>query len=253
MLAAQRQQRILDMLLKSGAVSTARAARALAVSEETARRDFEKLASDGLLSRSHGGAIRLNDSHRDLPLDSRESANVEEKKGLARSALTLINAGDSVFFDASSTVFHLARLLPNMDLTVLTPALKVAIELARRPAIRVILTGGTVGHSSLSCQGDLAAASLERSHVKKAFFSCRGVDPNRGLSEANIEQADLKRNMMGLAGQTILLADHTKISVKSSWFFAKLSDIGIFVTDRRPGRAVIEALRKGGAKLMLSK
>jgi DeoR/GlpR family transcriptional regulator of sugar metabolism len=253
MLAAQRQQQILDMLLKSGAVSTARAARALAVSEETARCDFEKLESDGLLSRSHGGVVRLKDSHRDLPLDSRESANIAEKQALASSALTLVHAGDSVFFDASSTVFHLARLLPNMDLTVLTPALKVAVELARRPAIRVILTGGTVGHSSLSCQGDLAAASLERSHVKKAFFSCRGVDPNRGLSEANIEQADLKRKMMDLAGQTILLADHTKISVKSSWFFAKLPDIDIFVTDRRPRRAVMQALRKGGAKLLLSK
>ncbi len=253
MLAAQRQQRILDMLLKSGAVSTTRAARALDVSEETARRDFEKLESDGLLSRSHGGAVRLNDSHRDLPLDSRESTNIAEKKALARSALTLLQAGDSVFFDASSTVFHLARLLPNMDLTVLTPALKVAVELARRPAIRVILSGGTVGHSSLSCQGDLAAASLERCYVKTAFFSCRGVDANRGLSEANIEQADLKRKMMGLAGQTILLADHSKTGVKSSWFFAKLSDVDVFITDRKPGRAVIQALKAGGAKLMLSK
>jgi DeoR/GlpR family transcriptional regulator of sugar metabolism len=252
MLAAQRQQRILDMVLKSGAVSTARAARALAVSEETARRDFEKLEADGLLSRSHGGAVRLNDSHRDLPLDSRESANVEEKKALARSALALINAGDSLFFDASSTVFQIARLLPNMDLTVLTPALKVAIELARRPAIRVILSGGTVGHGSLSCQGDLAAASLDRCQVKKAFFSCRGVDPNRGLSEANLEQADLKRKMMDLAEQTILLADHSKIGVKSSWFFAKLSDVDLLIADRRPGNAVMRALKKGGAKLILS-
>jgi DeoR/GlpR family transcriptional regulator of sugar metabolism len=252
MLAAQRQQRILDMVLKSGAVSTARAARMLAISEETARRDFEKLESEGLLSRSHGGAVRLNDSHRDLPLDSRESVNVEEKKALAKSALALINAGDSLFFDASSTVFHLARLLPNIDLTVLTPGLKVAVELARRPAIRVILSGGTVGHSSLSCQGDLAAASLERCQVQKAFFSCRGVDPRRGLSEATLEQADLKRKMMNLAEQTILLADHSKIGVKSSWFFAQLSDVDMFIADRKPGHAVMRALNIGGAKFILT-
>jgi DeoR family fructose operon transcriptional repressor len=252
MLAAQRQQRILDMVLKSGAVSTARAARALDVSEETARRDFEMLEAEGLLSRRHGGAVRLNDSHRDLPLDSRESANVEEKKALAKSALALINAGDFLFFDASTTVFHLARLLPNIELTVLTPALKVAIELARRPAIRVILSGGTVGHGSLSCEGDLAAASLERCQVKKAFFSCRGVDPQRGLSEANLEQADLKRQMMNLAEQTILLADHSKIGVKSSWFFAKLSDVDTFIADRKPGQAVMRALNTGGVKLILS-
>lgn len=252
MLAPQRQQRILDMVLKSGAVSTASAARTLAVSEETARRDFEKLEADGLLSRSHGGAVRLNDSHRDLPLDSRESVNVKEKIALAKSALALIKPGDSLFFDASSTVFHLARLLPNMDLTILTTALKVAIELARRPAIRIILSGGTVSHGSLSCQGDLAAASLERCHVKKAFFSCRGVDPWRGLSEANMEQADLKKKMMNLAGQTILLADHTKIGVKSSWFFAKLSDVNTLIADRRPGQSVMRALKIGGAKFILS-
>ena len=252
MLAAQRQQRILDMVLKSGAVSTARAARALAVSEETARRDFEKLEADGLLARSHGGAVRLNDSHRDLPLDSREGANVAEKKALARAALKLISAGDSLFFDASSTVFHLARLLPNIELTVLTTALKVAIELTRRPAIRVILSGGIVGHASLSCHGEFAAACLVRCHVQKAFLSCRGVDPRRGLSEASLEQADLKRRMMNLAEQTILIADHTKYGVKSSWFFSKLSEVDIFIAGRRPGKAFVRALKRNQGKLILS-
>lgn len=240
------------MLLKSGAVSTARAAKALAVSEETARRDFEKLEADGLLSRSHGGAVRLNDSHRDLPLDSRETANVAEKDAVAKSALSLITPGDSLFFDASSTVFHLARLLPNIDLTILTTALKVAIELARRPAIRVILSGGTVGHGSLSCHGDFAANVFERCHVQKAFISCRGVDPGRGLSEATLEQADLKQKMMQRAERVILLADHTKFGVKSSWFFAKLSDVDTFIADRRPGSAIMRALKSGGAEFILS-
>ncbi|HEV2455056.1 MAG TPA: DeoR/GlpR family DNA-binding transcription regulator [Verrucomicrobiae bacterium] len=253
MLAAQRQQRILDMVLKSGAVSTTVVAKDLNVSEETARRDFEKLEADGLLFRSHGGAVRLNDSHRDLPLDSRESANVAEKKAVAECALSLIKPGDSLFFDGSSTVFHLARLLPNLDLTVLTTALKVAIELARRPAIRVTLTGGVVGHGSLSCHGDFAAASIERCHVQKAFFSCRGLDLQRGLSEAGVEEADLKRRMIQLAEQTILLADHTKVGVKSSWFFAKLSDLDVFVADCRPSSSVMRALKKERVKLLLPK
>ena len=253
MLAVQRQQRILDMVLKSGAVSTASAARMLAVSEETARRDFEKLEADGLLSRSHGGAVRLNDSHRDLPLDSRESANIPEKKAIATTALSLIKAGDSVFFDGSSTVFHIARLLPNVELTVLTTALMVAIELARRPAIRVILSGGIVGHGSLSCHGDFAATALERCQVHKAFISCRGVDPGRGLSEATMEQADLKRKMIQRAEHVILLADHTKFGLKSSWFFSKLSDIDTFIADRRPGPAIMRALKTGGGEFILCK
>src|SRR5580658_5851747 len=126
MLAAQRHQRILDMILKTGAVSTVRVARALAISEETARKDFEKLEADGLLSRHHGGVVRLDDHHRDLSLDSREVSNVAEKKAIAGLALGQIQAGDTVFFDASSTIFYLDCLLPNMEITVLTTALKVA-------------------------------------------------------------------------------------------------------------------------------
>ncbi len=240
------------MVLKFGAVSTARAAKALAISEETARRDFEKLEADGLLYRRHGGAVRPEDNHRDLSFDSRETANVAEKKAIAELALAQIKTGDILFFDASSTVFYLACLLPNIEVTVLTTALKVAIELARRPAVQVILSGGIVSHGSLSCHGDFAGSSLERCHVQKAFISCRGVDAKRGLSEANAGHADLKRKMMGLAEQTILLADHTKIGVKSSWFFATLADIDLFIADRKPDNDVMRALKAGGGKLMLS-
>lgn len=251
MLAAERQQRILDMLLKTGAVSTAKAAKALAISEETARRDFEALEAAGKLSRQHGGAMRLNESHRDLSLHSRESANVAEKKVIAELALAQIQTGDIVFFDASSTIFHLAKRLPDIEITVLTSGLKTAVELARRPGIRVILTGGAVKPSSLSCQGNLADLILEQCHVQKAFLSCRGLDAKRGLSEASAEQAAQKRKVMSVADQTILLADHTKTGVKSSFFYAPLADIDLLITDREPDGAVRRTLERAGKKLML--
>lgn len=138
-------------------------------------------------------------------------------------------------------------------MTVLTSALKVAVELARRPAVQVILSGGTVSHRSLSCQGTLADPVLERCHVQKAFMSCRGLDAERGLSEANVEQAGLKRKITSLADQAILLADHTKAGVKSSYFFAGLEEVDILITDRKPGIAVEQALHKGGGKLILAK
>jgi DeoR/GlpR family transcriptional regulator of sugar metabolism len=251
MLAAERQQRILEMLVKTGAVSTVKAAKTLGISEETVRRDFEALEADGKLSRQHGGAVQLNESHRDLSLHSRETANVAEKKIIAELALTQIQTGDILFFDASSTVFHLACLLPNLEVTVLTSALKVAVELARRPAVQVILTGGAVKPSSLSCQGSLADLILEQCHVQKAFLSCRGLDAKRGLSEATAEQAALKRKVISLAEQTILLADHTKAGVKSSFFYATLEEVDIFVTDRAPGNTVQRAWNRGDGKMIL--
>ena len=251
MLAVERQHRILDMLLKSRTITTARAAKALAVSEETVRRDFEKLEADGRLFREHGGAVRVNDSRSDLPLDSRELANVAAKAAIAKVALAQIQTGDTVFFDASSTVFHLARLLANLEMTVLTNGLKVAIELARYPAVEVILVGGVVSHRSLSCQGALMDQILESYHVQKVFISCRGLDADRGLSEANAEQAGLRRKIIKLSDQTIVLADHTKMGLKSSYFFARLEDVDTVITNRPPGKPVTQALQKKGCKLLV--
>lgn len=253
MLAVERQHRILDMLLKARAVTTARAAKALAVSEETVRRDFEKLEADGHLSREHGGAVRVNDSRSDLPLDSREMANVTEKAAIADVALAQIQAGDTVFFDASSTVFHLAGRLANREVTVLTNALKVAVELARQPAVQVILVGGEVNHGSLSCQGALADQMLENYHLQKAFMSCRGLDAERGLSEANAGQAGLKRRIIKLADRTIVLADHTKMGLQSSYFFARLWDVDTLITDRPLEPKIKRALQKGGGRLVVPK
>jgi DeoR family fructose operon transcriptional repressor len=251
MLAVERQHRILDMLLKSRSVTTVNAAKTLAVTEETVRRDFEKLEADGHLSRQHGGAVRVNDSRIDLPLDSRETANVVEKEAIAKIAREQIQPGDTVFFDASSTVFHLAGLLANLEVTVLTNALKVAVELARQPAVEVILLGGVVNHGSLSCQGFLADQILESYHVQKAFMSCRGLDAPRGLSEANAEQAGLKRKIIKLSDQTMVLADHTKIGLKSSYFFARLEDVDILITGRPPGTKVKQSLQRSGGKLLV--
>jgi DeoR/GlpR family transcriptional regulator of sugar metabolism len=252
MLAVERQHRILDMLSQSRAVTTARAAKGLGVSEETVRRDFEKLEADGHLSRKHGGAVLINDSRRDLPLDSRETANVAEKEAIARVALTHIKKGNTVFFDASSTVFHLARLLANLEVTVLTNGLKVAVELARRPAVEVILIGGVVNHGSLSCQGTLTDQMLESYHLQKAFISCRGLDAQRGLSEANAEQPGLRRKIIKLSDQTIVLADHTKMGLRSSYFFARLADVDILITDRRPEKKMKQALRRSNCRLLVS-
>lgn len=251
MLAIERQQRILDMLTKSRAVSTGKAAKTLDVSEETVRRDFEKLEAGGHLFRKHGGAVLVNDSRRDLPLDSRETANVSEKETIAEIALAQIQKGDTVFFDASSTVFHLARLLANIEVTVLTNGLKVAIELARRPAVDVVLIGGGVHHDSLSCQGTLTDQVLESYHMQKVFISCRGVDAQRGLSEANAEQAALRRQIIKLSDRTIVLADHTKLGLKSSYFFARLAEVDTLITDRAPDTKFRQALTQSGAKLLL--
>ncbi len=253
MLAVERHQRILEMLLKSGTVTTTKAAKALAISEETVRRDFEKLEADGHLTRKHGGAVGKNDIRSDLSLKSRQTANVAEKEIIAQLALDQIQAGDTVFLDASSTAFHLACALPGMEVTVLTTALKTAVELARHPAIRVILAGGIVSHRSLSCEGSLTIQMLEHYHVQKAFLSCRGFDSKQGFGESNAEQAALKRKVMSMTDQTILLVDHSKFGVKPPYLFARLEDIDVLITNRPPEKSLQQSLQKNNKRLIVPK
>ncbi|NJK92668.1 MAG: DeoR/GlpR transcriptional regulator [Blastochloris sp.] len=246
MLAVERQRRILDLVQNQGSVRTTELAQVLGVTEETVRRDFEKLEQEGQVLRAHGGATRLEASRRDLPLSSRETENVQEKQRIAGLALRWIEPGDTVLFDASSTVFELARLLPDMSVTVVTSALKVAVELSSRPSVQVVLTGGVLSHRSLSCQGALADQALECYHIEKAFLSCRGVDVERGLSEANEEQARLKRRMMELSDHVYLLCDGSKMGLKSSFYFAKLSEVGSLITDREPEMELKQKLTLAG-------
>jgi len=251
MLAVERHRRILDLVQAQGSIRTVELAQALEVTEETVRRDFEKLELEGQLVRAHGGAVRLDANRRDLPLSSRETENVVEKRAIASAALRFIQPGDTVLFDASSTVFELARILPDVAVTVLTPALKVAAELSQRPSVQVVLIGGVLNPRSLSCQGALADQALESYHVQKAFFSCRGVDAERGLSEANDEQARLKRKILGLVDSSFLLADHSKMGLRSSFFFARASRAGTLITDREPVDALRMALLSSGGSIVI--
>ncbi|MDD5200329.1 MAG: DeoR/GlpR family DNA-binding transcription regulator [Terrimicrobiaceae bacterium] len=252
MLALERHRRILDLLAVQGSVRTIEVAQALDVTDETVRRDFEKLEADGQLIRSHGGAIRGEASRRDLPFTSREAMNVAGKQAIAQRALGHIEPGDTILLDASSTTLELARRLPDAPLTVLTNAVKIAIELAGRPFIQVVLIGGAVDARSLSCVGPLAENVLDCYHVRTLFLSCRGMDAQRGLSESNEGQSSLKRKALALADRAILLVDHSKLGLRSSFFFARLQEIEVLITDRPPATAFAKALRKAEVEVQIA-
>lgn len=252
MLAPERHRQIVQLVTERGSVRTGEIARALRVAEETIRRDFEKLESEGRLVRTFGGALRGEAGRRDLPFTSREQMNVAEKRCIARRAREFVKEGDTIFLDASSTVLELARCLPDRPLVVLTSALQVALELASRPAIQVVMLGGSLTQQSLSCVGPLADYALECYHVQKAFLSCRGVDARRGLSESNDEQARLKRKTIALSERTYLLADHTKLPLKSRFFFAQPGEIDVLVTDQPLDPSLAADLTKAGVEIAVA-
>ncbi|MEI8294676.1 MAG: DeoR/GlpR family DNA-binding transcription regulator [bacterium] len=249
MLALERHRKLIECLNARGSVRTAKVATELGVTEETVRRDFERLETEGQLVRTHGGALRLDASRREFPMRERMAQNASAKARIARAALAHLREGCSMYFDASTTVLQLAAVLPDKPFTVITNSLQAALSLTEKTNVTVYLLGGRIAQSSLSCTGWAAIQGLEMNRIDVAFLSCRGLHPALGLSDATEEQAELKRQVVLRASEVVLLADHTKAGLSSSFFFAKNADVDFWITDALPQDDVRDAVTSQGVRL----
>jgi DeoR/GlpR family transcriptional regulator of sugar metabolism len=230
-LAAERRSAILERIDDDGAARVTELARRFQVTEETIRRDLEKLDQEGRVRRTHGGAVPLEAIRHDHNFDNRRNVNLMAKQKLARAAVHHIHEGDVIALDASSTVAAMLPLLPDVPLTIVTHSLIVVNSLLNRPHIRVVCTGGILDAPSMSFTGSRAESTLERFRIGKLFFSCKGIDLERGLSVPEDDQARIKRRMVELAECSYLLVDRSKIGVRSTFFFAEPGQVDHLVTD----------------------
>lgn len=176
MFAIERQKKIVELLRENGAVQVSKLSADFNVAEETVRRDLEKLEKQELLLRTHGGAVPVDDNKHEPSLEKRKKLNVAGKELVARAAAELVSPGDTIFLDASTTTFYIARELKTMrNITVVTNSLETIAELSGCTDIRVIGTGGLVG-GSRSFVGSLAESAIRENYfANKLFFSSRGV------------------------------------------------------------------------------
>jgi DeoR/GlpR family transcriptional regulator of sugar metabolism len=232
-LVAERQKKIVELVNERMSIRVSELSKIFSVTEETIRRDLEKLEKENLLMRSHGGAVSIEKDHAETSYLEREIINAEEKKAIAAEAVQLIEAGDQIVLDASTTAWYVAKELPDMPLTVLTNSIKVAIELGKKEQIKVISTGGMLLSQSLSYVGPLADRSLGMYHVNRAFLSCKGVHLEKGLSDSNELQALLKKQMMEIADETILMVDSSKFGTRAFSHIAPLSKVRCVISDSK--------------------
>ncbi|MBY0206705.1 DeoR/GlpR family DNA-binding transcription regulator [Paenibacillus cucumis (ex Kampfer et al. 2016)] len=233
MLAAERYDRIVELVNIKGSMRVSELSERCRVTEETIRRDLDRLEEAGRLRRSHGGAVSVKEDQPEIPYRIRETTHAMEKKRIADAALALIVAGDRILLDASTTAGYMAANMPDMPLTVLTNSIQVATELSSRDNIEVISTGGQLAARSLSFVGPLAERSLETYHVDKLFLSCKGVYLESGsISESNELQARLKQKMVGIADQVILLADASKFGLRAFARVTGLDEVHTIITDQ---------------------
>jgi DeoR family L-fucose operon activator len=252
MLAAERYAKIIQLVNERGSARVSELSELCGVTEETIRRDLDRLEQSGKLLRSHGGAVSVKDAQGEVPYAEREVTNAAEKKRIAEEAVKRIEPYDKIALDASSTAFYMAQALPDIPLTVLTNSIKVAVELAGKEKVEVISTGGMLSPRSLSYQGPLAESNLEHYHVNKAFISGKGVHPERGISESSELQAAVKRKMIGAADEVYLLADYSKFGVRSFAHIASCEQVQHLITDGRADSEMIRQLRARGISVNVS-
>ncbi len=251
MLAIERHRRILDLLGHAGSLRTTEVSSALAVSDETVRKDFEVLEKRGELVRMHGGASRPERVRRELAFIERQAIQRAEKRAIAKQAASRIRANETIFLDASSTVLTLAEFLPDLPLTILTNALNVLTALADRPNLDLMSTGGLFDAKSRSFVGLTAEKSLQRYNIHRAFLSGSGLDSARGASESNARQAAFKERVIATSEEVVFLADHTKLGRKASFFFADLKEIHCVITDASAEATMLRELGELGREVQV--
>lgn len=245
MLVAERHEKITAIVNEKGSIRVSELSQIFKVTEETIRRDLEKLESEEKLQRSHGGAVSIKkEGQIELPYFEREIRNVKEKMAVAEEAIKKVAVNDRIILDASSTAWYMAKRLPDIPLTVITNSMKVAMELSTREKITVISSGGTMLSKSLSFVGPIAINAIAPYHVNKAFISCQGIHTSRGISDSNELQSFVKKKMIEIADEVYLLADYTKFGVQAFSRIAPIETINYIITDAKTDQGYIKSLQE---------
>ena len=232
MLPEQRRRRIVELLDAQEAADVASLAGEFGVSPATIRRDLHQLEKGGLLTRTHGGAVAPESTAFEPLHADKTKERWAEKVSIARHAAKWVSDGDVVVLDSGSTTLALARQLKQLrQLTLITTDLKIALEVADAPGFNVICVGGLVRPGLYSVVGSIAGQALAQFHANHAFIGADAVNLRTGVSNASMQEVDVKQSVIRAASHVVLLADHSKFERSSLVKVCDLSAFDEIVTD----------------------
>ena len=247
MLAIERRNFILTALQEDRRVLVSDLSQRYQVSEETIRRDLEKLEKEGFVKKTYGGAVINEDNNVELPLMIRKKKNVIGKQRIAELAKDLIEDGESILLDGSSTALFIAkRIKDKKNLTVITNSIEILLELSDVSGWKVMATGGTIREGSLAMIGHQTESMLAEYFVDKCFISCKGIDLKAGITDLSESYASLKKTMLATAKKKILAVDSTKFDTVAFAKVADFSEISTIVLDKEPNDVWKERLQQSG-------
>lgn len=253
--AQERQDRIARFVEEHGRARVADLAVRFGVSAVTIRKDLLALEMSHRLVRAHGGAIGIDRSRPELAFDIRERLQADEKARIGAAGAALVEDGESIVMDASTTALSVARQLkargPWSQLTIITNGLRIAFELAGHPGITVLMLGGRVRWEAMSVVGQLGDGLFDRINVQKAFLGAAGFTVDSGLADATEEEAQIKRSMVAAAREVIAIVDHTKWERAAFATFCPTDAIGLILADDHAPPGMLDELGRRGVDVRL--
>ncbi len=257
----ERWNELLDSLAQSDRLSVEEASDRLGVSPATIRRDFDELARQQMLTRIRGGA-RRNSVAYDLPLRYKTARHASEKERIGLTAAGLIGAGGTVALNGGTTTTEVARAIAtrgDLDgalgeptMTVVTNALNIANELAVRPHVKIVLTGGVARPQSYELIGPLATLVLDTLTVDYAILGVDGLDATLGASAHHEGEASISQLMARRADHVMIVADGSKLGARGFARICETGEIHTLVTDSSAPAAHLERLRDRGVRVVIA-
>ena len=247
----ERQNLILQFLLRSQRISIMEICRSFSVSQATARRDLETLARKGKVQRVHGGAITLTQLAPEQPTLQRQDEQAQEKLCIGQAAAALVHDGETVLLGSGSTVLEAARILRGCrNLTVITNSLPVINALAGAAEITLICLGGMLRDSELSFIGHFTEQTLAEVRADKVIIGTHAIHLEHGLTLEYLPETMTDRAIMKAGKEIIVVADHTKFGRATAVLLAPLESIHTLVTDQATPQEFIDAIQSRGINVI---
>jgi DeoR family transcriptional regulator, aga operon transcriptional repressor len=249
-----RHQLILQKLKEEGQVNIQALSDLMEVSGVTIRKDLKLLEDKNLLFRTRGGGSITNPYTIERPINEKELIKADEKQKIAKAALALIGQNDSIIIGSGTTVFQVAHFLhPSKQLTVITPAVKVTMELCNRPNVEVLQLGGLIRPNSSSVAGAYAETILENISCGILFLGVDGIDLDFGFSITNLTEASLNQKMIESAQVIAVLADSSKFGRRGLGRVCSLDQVQYIITDNGVQPKTVAQLEERGIKVIIAK
>lgn len=225
-----RKQKILKIVEEQGEADVKELALKVETSEITIRRDLALMATDGLIFRTHGGAMKPSLANIPASFEQKIAANIEQKDYIARLAAQEIQDGDIIFMDCGSTVSRLCQFIKHKRIKIITNSLPIVYDLSNTE-VSINLIGGELDNKRQAVHGQIAIEHIKRYRADKAFLGIDGISIENGLSAASEKEAEITISMAAQANQTFLLCDSSKLGKDKYLKFAPLSIVQVLVTN----------------------